>query len=311
MMKRSIRTTLLLFSFLTLASSLSAQYYWDVGVRLGGANYLGEMGGQDQPRRDFVYDMKPGQTNLMSGAFVRYKLNRLLSFELGFNYGRIQGADSLSSYGPRVARNLSFRNDIKELSLKTQVFFYNVFDVGNTGRYVLAFRSYAFVGGAVFHHNPQAYYQGEWHDLRPLQTEGQSYPAVSFSIPKGVGFYFTYKKQYRFGWEFGWRTSFTDYLDDASTTYPDPESLDSDLARALSDRSDRAYQQQGEGSLPPRENYGTEGSPRGDPSNNDSYIFTSVSFSYVLRGQSNFYRSRYNWLNKQRRLLERKTRTKF
>lgn len=291
---------------------VSAQYYWDVGARLGGSNYLGEMGGEGQPRRDFVYDMKLSQTSFLGGAFVRYKLNRLLSLELNFNYARIQGADSLSSYGPRVARNLSFRNDIKELSLKGQVFFYNSYDVGNTGRYILAFRSYAFAGVAGFHHSPKAKYKGEWHKLRPLKTEGQEepYPMISFSIPKGVGFYFTYKKQYRFGWEFGWRTTFTDYLDDASTTYPADEDLDSDLARALSDRSDGAYQNP-KTDLPARENYGTEGSPRGDPSHNDSYLFTSVSFSYVFRGRSSFYRSRYSWLNRQRRLLQRKTRTKF
>lgn len=307
---------LLILSFTLLCSSLQAQYYWDAGVSLGGSNYLGEMGGDNKPRRDFVYDMKLGMTSGLGGAFVRYKLNSLFSFQLDFNYARIQGADSLSRYGPRVGRNLSFRNDIKELALKTQVYFYNVYDVGRTGRYILAFRSYAFIGGAAFHHSPKAYYKGKWHKLRPLKTEGQSepYPKFSFSIPKGLGFYFTYKKQYRIGWELGWRTTFTDYLDDASTTYPDEDKLDSELARKLSDRSGGAYNDPKtnvDGELPPQENYTTAGSPRGDPSHNDSYIFTSLNFSYVFRGRSNFYQSRYGWLNRQRRLLQRKTRTKF
>lgn len=314
-MMNKLTRVLLISSFFVLSSSSAfSQYYWDVGLKLGGSNYLGEMGGQDQPRRDFIYDLKLGQTSFLAGGFARYKLNNLLSFELGFNYGRIRGADSLSSYGPRVGRNLSFRNDIKELSLKTQAYFYNVYDVGRTGRYILSFRSYAFLGGAVFHHSPKAYYKGEWHKLRPLKTEGQDneYPQFSFSIPKGVGFYFTYKKQYRFGWEFGWRTTFTDYLDDASTSYPEESELESELARELSDRSDGAYQKAGsESELPPQENYSTAGSPRGDPTNNDSYIFTSINVSYVIRSKSNFYRSRYSWLNRQRRLLQRKTRTKF
>lgn len=302
--------------FMLLCSSLNAQYYWDAGLRLGGSNYLGEMGGDNEPRRDFVADMKLGNTSGLAGAFVRYKLNNLFSFQLDFNYARIQGADSLSRYGPRVGRNLSFRNDIKELALKTQVFFYNVYDVGRTGRYNLAFRSYAFIGAAVFHHNPQALYKGEWRDLRPLKTEGQSepYSKFNFSIPKGLGFYFTYKKQYRIGFELGWRTTFTDYLDDASTTYPEEDQLDSELARELSDRSDGAYNDPStevDGELPPQESYTTAGSPRGDPSHNDSYIFTALNFSYVFRGRSNFYQSRYSWLNRQRRLLQRKTRTKF
>ncbi|MFB6257362.1 MAG: DUF6089 family protein [Flavobacteriales bacterium] len=310
-MKRSI--WLFLLPLLFLGSSLNAQYYWDVGARIGGSNYLGEMGGEDQPRRDFVYDLKMGQTSFLGGAFARYKFNSLFSLELNFNYARIQGADSLSTYGPRRARNLSFRNDIKELSLKAQIFFYNVYDVGNTGRYILAFRSYAFAGIAGYHHSPKAYYKGEWHKLRPLKTEGQSepYPKFGFSIPKGVGLYFTYKKQYRFGWEFGWRTTFTDYLDDASTKYPKKSELESELAKELYSRSEEVYSSSNSQDLPPRRNYTTAGSPRGDPSHNDSYLFTSVSFSYVFRGRSRFSQSRYSWLSRQRRLLQRKTRTKF
>src|SRR5690606_29267820 len=56
-----------------------AQYAWDVGIHLGGANYLGEMGGVDQPRRDFVWDMKLGQTRWAVGGFARRKLNRMIS----------------------------------------------------------------------------------------------------------------------------------------------------------------------------------------------------------------------------------------
>jgi len=33
-------------------------------------------------------------------------------------------------------------------------------------------------------------------------------------------FYFTYDKRYRFGWELGYRRTFTDYLDDVGQTYP-------------------------------------------------------------------------------------------
>ena len=39
---------------------VQAQYNWDIGVHVGGANYLGEMGGKEQTRRDFIWDMKLG-----------------------------------------------------------------------------------------------------------------------------------------------------------------------------------------------------------------------------------------------------------
>ena len=61
----------------------SAQYAWDFGVHIGGSNYLGEMGGTDQPRRDFVWDMKLSQTRFTFGTFARRKVNRLISINSG------------------------------------------------------------------------------------------------------------------------------------------------------------------------------------------------------------------------------------
>ena len=38
------------FALLT-AGAVEAQYSWDIGLHLGGANYLGEMGGKEKTRR--------------------------------------------------------------------------------------------------------------------------------------------------------------------------------------------------------------------------------------------------------------------
>ncbi|MBL7947081.1 MAG: hypothetical protein JNN32_13535, partial [Flavobacteriales bacterium] len=59
---RTLRKSFLIGACTLLGTSASAQYAWDFGMHLGGANYLGEMGGTDQPRRDFVWDMKMSQT---------------------------------------------------------------------------------------------------------------------------------------------------------------------------------------------------------------------------------------------------------
>jgi len=75
-------------------SNANAQYLWDVGFHLGGANYLGEMGGKDQPRRDFVWDMKLNQIRWTIGGFARRKINRLISVNAGLLYFRLQGSDS-------------------------------------------------------------------------------------------------------------------------------------------------------------------------------------------------------------------------
>ncbi|HRF82792.1 MAG TPA: hypothetical protein PL070_22235, partial [Flavobacteriales bacterium] len=59
---RTLRRTILVGACALVASASNAQYAWDFGMHVGGANYLGEMGGTDQPRRDFVWDMKMSQT---------------------------------------------------------------------------------------------------------------------------------------------------------------------------------------------------------------------------------------------------------
>ena len=53
------------------AGHARSQYLWDVGIHAGGANYLGEMGGKEQTRRDFVLDLKLNQTRWTFGVFGR------------------------------------------------------------------------------------------------------------------------------------------------------------------------------------------------------------------------------------------------
>ena len=99
---------------LLVCSTTRAQYAWDVGLHLGGANYLGEMGGKEKPRRDFIWDLKLNQTRWCFGGFARRKINRLVSVNGGLLFFRIQGADAWSENPARVGRNLNFRNDMLE-----------------------------------------------------------------------------------------------------------------------------------------------------------------------------------------------------
>lgn len=285
-----------------------SQYLWDFGGHVGASNYLGEMGGKAGKRRDFVMDMKLSKTQFTMGAFARYKVNQMLRLKLGGNWVRIEGADNTSTNPGRMGRNLSFRNDIYELQLTGQIYFYDIPDLGRTYRYRNDFQMYAFVGVAGFYHNPKTYYNGSWVALRPLKTEGKSYSPVSMSIPLGIGLFFTIEKKHRIGWEFDWRTTFTDYLDDVSTVYADPNDLDSDLARALANR--RGELGNKKGAADPK-NY-LPGMKRGDPSHKDSYITTSVYYTYVMRGRSSFYRSKYGSIFKRSKSYKkRKVRAKF
>src|SRR5690606_31404638 len=118
-----------------------------------------------------------------------------ISSRVSFNWNRISGDDAKAA-GPdegenfgRYRRNLSFRNDIKELSAVAII---DLFENRNYYRRRPDFVPYGFVGIAVFHHNPKAYYENGshklpgggslpadldiasgWYELQPLGTEGQ------------------------------------------------------------------------------------------------------------------------------------------
>jgi hypothetical protein len=284
-----------------------SQYAWDFGIQAGASNYLGDIGGNEKTRRDFVSDIKMSETKFAVGGFARYKLTPLISTKLAFNWDRIAGADSLSTNPGRRGRNLSFRNDILELELTGEIYFYEVPDLGHTYRYRNDFKMYALVGISGFYHSPKALYQGEWVALQPLETEGKHYSHFSAAIPLGLGLYFTIDKRHRIGWEFDWRTTFTDYLDDISSTYADPKTLSSPEAIALANRRGELGNRPG---IPSADNY-LPGDKRGDPSHKDSYLSTTFSYSYVMRGRSSFYRSHYGSIFKHKKYKKRKIRAKF
>ncbi len=309
-MKRSIR--LFLFSAaLLLGYGSKAQYAWDFGIHLGGSNYLGEMGGKDQPRRDFVWDMKLSQTRWAVGGFARRRLSRLISLNTGIMFFRIQGADDLTEYRPRRGRNLNFRNNMLEWYLRPEFTIYQDNDLGGRGRYRTDFRLFGYAGIGVYYHNPRGQHPvtNEVVDLRPLQTELTDYSQIGISIPAGMGFHFTFKRRHRIGWDLNWRTTFTDYIDDASTVYADPALLPSQLAVEMANQRPWAVSLDPNVDLPHPNNYDT-GDIRGDPTHNDSYLTMTLTYSYVLRGQSNFYRQRYNWIRGSKR-VGRKSRAKF
>ena len=62
--------------------------------------------------------------------------------------------------------------------------------------------------------------------------------------------------------------------------------------------------------IPKAENYLT-GQKRGDPTHNDSYMFTTVSYSYAIRGKSNFGKARYGSYFKGKKYKKRTIRAKF
>ncbi|MCB0409602.1 MAG: hypothetical protein KDD29_05245 [Flavobacteriales bacterium] len=287
-----------------------SQYYVDYGISAGASNYLGEMGGGAGTRRSGIADMKLDYTKWALGGFYRYRMSNRFAVKGFLNYIRISGDDSKTLNPARRARNLNFKNDMFELGANFEMYVYRVNDVGRTGRYSTDFNLYLFGGVAAFYSNPKGQKDsGEWVSLRPLQTEGVAYSTINFSIPAGLGFYYTINRKYRLGMEVGWRTTFTDYIDDASDKYI--SNYDGISNKTNQDVIDEVNLTLDPSEKPLSTKAFEIGDKRGDPEHNDSYLTATVNFSWAIRGRSKFYRSKHNWVLGKNKRRRRKSRAKF
>ena len=295
--------------FLITTFTAKAQYYVDYGFSVGATNYLGEFGGGEDTRKDFVMDMKLNFTRWTVGGFYRYRISNLIALKGSLNYIRLTGDDASTGNRARRGRNLNFKNDMFELLVNGEIYIYKINDVGGTGRYQNDFNLYLFTGVGLFYSNPKGEdANGNWVGLRELKTEGVSYSAFNFAIPLGVGFYYTINRKYRLGLEVGWRTTFTDYIDDASTVYTtNYDGISNKTTQELLNDVNADFPNEKELVL---QNY-EPGDKRGDPTNNDSYMTATVNFSWAIRGRSKFYKAKHSWVLGKKGRRRRKSRAKF
>ncbi len=300
-------TLTIVFAITTLFSAYS-QYNIDYGFSAGASNYLGEFGGGEGSARAFVADLEFSYTRWTAGAFFRYKISPKIATKASLNYIRLSGDDVKSGNPARRGRNLNFKNDMFELLVNGEYYLYKVNDVGNTGRYSTDFNLYIYGGVGLFYSNPKGQNtSGEWVSLKPLETEGVSYSSFNLAIPVGIGFYYTIERKYRLGLEIGWRTTFTDYIDDASTVYANgPDGIsnktDPELLNEINAEGGEPYVVMG--------NY-EAGDIRGNPDKNDAYMTATVNFSWAIRGRSKFYKSKHSWVLGKKKRRRRKSRAKF
>ena len=292
--------------------------YNAIGISLNAFNYYGDL--SPSPKR-ISTDLS--LTRPAIGVSLVHRFGPRYQVVGSFMYGGIKGSDS-DSADPgdtqngiyRFNRNLSFRNRIKELSAVGQV---DLFENQSTYISRVNWTPYVYAGVAVFNHNPQAQApefdaagtstgkKGEWVDLQPLGTEGQNadldpndvnhglkpYKLIQFAIPFGLGARFRITEVIDISGEFGFRYTFTDYLDDVSGNYVDLDVFGNDvLARAMSYRTNEV-----KGTPPPVGSggansggytvwpgYGHEGKDnlRGNNENKDIYMVTTIRATYIL-----------------------------
>jgi hypothetical protein len=265
------------FLSLLLTFSLFAQCQLQIGFFGGVSNYVGDM--TDRP-----YQNSRAAIGLTAG----YQILPRVNLRAGFTYAKLDGADSLSSQADIVLRNLSFQTNITEFSLVAEI---NTFDMDYK-----RWSPYIFGGLAVFHFNPYTYdLQNNKVYLQQLSTEGQGLPGYSqkpyaltqLALPFGGGIKFNISDKIRVAGEVGLRKLFTDYLDDVSGNYADPNDLLTNRGQQSVDLSYR------EDELPFGDpNYPAKGITRGSPKYKDYYYFTGIHLTFLLpdgEGRQNSY----------------------
>lgn len=266
------KKTFILAIFTLINTAIFAQHF-EVGVLLGGSNYLGDLSNNSTK----VY---LDETRFAGGGFVRYNFGERLVARVNINYAGIAGNDFNSNDAAINTRNLSFKSSILELGLVGE---FNILGYQPYGLYRV-FSPYVFAGVAGTKFNPKANFEGEWIELQPLGTEGQGLPqfpereeynTTVLSIPFGIGVKYAVTDKLNIGFEIGARRTFTDYLDDVSGTYVASTELVADgntLGAALSNRTGELF-----GGEPVVVSTGT---PRGDDTDADWYFITGITVSY-------------------------------
>lgn len=213
------------------------------------------------------------------GLVYKYNITGHFAFRLHGIHGKVTGDDSkskASSY--RFNRNLHFTSTITEIAAGFEINFFKY----RLQDFKYPITPYLLFQVAYFHMNPKAMRNGTWRELQPLGTEGQgsslggkAYSLHQVAFPIAFGLKFNIARGVSFGVEYGIRFTFTDYLDDVSTVYVDPDILAAENGPDAGYFSDRSLEQSGPGGR----NVGTQ---RGDPAKKDWYAFAGATLTFRL-----------------------------
>lgn len=250
-----------IFAFCWFPVVASAQNFHFSG-RLGLAGYQGDLKAQA---------ISFSQTKPMLSLGARYDLSEHLTARSYFSFTSLK-ADDKKGGSTMQQRNLNFKTKILDWELTAQ---YSLFNLNYRW-----WTPYLFAGIGVFHFKPYTYDSaGNKTFLKPLSTEGegfapgaQNYKLTQFSIPFGLGAEYSLNEDMRLGIEFGYRKTFTDYIDDVSTVYVDQTAL---LNARGQTAVDLAWRGDEKGGGP----YPAAGYPRGNSKHKDGYYYIAITYT--------------------------------
>ena len=273
-MKRfNFKITVLLIATLVFGLTAKAQQFkpnTEIGLLLGASYYLGDLNTAhfNQPLAG-------------AGLIIRKNIDQRFVYKAEIMYLNLKSDEKESEDTIAYNRGLHFRSPVYELSGQLE-FNFLPYQPGNP---LYTWTPFIYTGVSLFNFNPQAKNgNGEWVDLQELGTEGQGtttsfdgntrekYSLIQFAIPMGGGVKIAVNESFNIILEYGARKTFTDYLDDVSTTYPGAGvSGMSPEAQAMSDPT------------------GTHvnGNQRGNPNNKkDWYSFAGITLSFKLNNNT-------------------------
>lgn len=202
----------------------------DVGGFAGGSYYLGDI----NPDQHFA------GSKLAYGFLVRLNLSDRIGVRAGVTRGKLQADDmdfrdkgklQLPNFSPSnpiidrdnyISRGLNFTTKVTEIALQAEINFLDFFVGSKRHRWT----PFIFGGASMFMFNSKSIdtdlkLQGFGTEGQLFQNEdGKSkYSNTAFAIPFGIGVKFSLTKRLGMSVEWGMRKTFTDYIDDISTTY--------------------------------------------------------------------------------------------
>ncbi len=187
---------------------------WQAEIMGGVAGYNGDLTQQ----RISVKQLRPSLS-----LNLKYNSGDFVNFRFGLAYAKIGADDKNNKSRILKNRNLSFKSDVFELNAIAEI---NLFDP-------VTFTSYPYIFGGVgvFYFNPYTFDNNNKKTyLKPLSTEGEGltefpdrkkYSLIQACVPVGIGWKMPLNEKWDLSFEFGYRVTFTDYLDDVSKNYVD------------------------------------------------------------------------------------------
>jgi hypothetical protein len=179
-----MRTRILFIICIGFYSNLLGQEY-EIGVSLGGTNYVGDIGATN-----YIYPNK-----LAGNVFLKYNYNPRIALKATFSYLPIAGNDAKADTDFRQNRGLIFSNVIEELALGLEFNFYE-YELSSEDK---SWTPYILAELAVFNYKV----------FRKETLENRT----AFAVPLGIGLKSKLFGNFAFSLDTKFRYTFKDDLD--------------------------------------------------------------------------------------------------